>query len=78
LQDKVPRSWHQDDRILKKFLSSLNIPKVVETIDPIPTVILADKLKKGFTSLNERTTTSPSGRHLGHYKAVIQDPELLK
>ncbi len=24
------------------------------------------------------TTTSPSGRHLGHYKAIIQDPVLLQ
>ncbi|KAI2497437.1 hypothetical protein MHU86_17041 [Fragilaria crotonensis] len=39
--------------------------------------ITADDIVKGFKSWKETTTTSPSGRHLGHYKALIQDPILL-
>ena len=40
-------------------------------------IITEDDIKKGFKSWKESTTTSPSGRHLGHYKALIQDPLLL-
>jgi hypothetical protein len=32
---------------------------------------------KGFLNWKETTSTSPSGRHLGHYKAILQDPTLL-
>jgi len=27
----------------------------------------------GFKKWKERTSTSPSGRHLGHYKSIIKD-----
>ena len=29
-------------------------------------------MKYAFTKWKERTTTSPSGRHLGHYKVVTE------
>ena len=31
-----------------------------------------------FSKWNEKTTTSPSGRHLGHYKDILQQPDLIK
>jgi hypothetical protein len=31
-----------------------------------------------FSKWNEKTSTSPSGRHLGHYKAILQQPELIQ
>lgn len=39
--------------------------------------ISAEELCYGFKSWRESTSTSPSGKHLGHYKALIQDPTLL-
>ena len=30
-----------------------------------------------FSKWAEKNTTSPSGRHLGHYKAILQTPELI-
>ena len=33
---------------------------------------------KMFKKWKEKTTTSPSGRHLGHYKSILQEPELIK
>ena len=30
----------------------------------------------GFKGWRESTSTSPSGRHLGHYKAIVTDPDL--
>jgi hypothetical protein len=32
----------------------------------------------GFKDWKESTSTSPSGRHLGHYKAIVNDPDLKK
>lgn len=33
---------------------------------------------RGFRKWKEATSTSPSGRHLGHYRAIIQNPILLE
>jgi len=37
----------------------------------ISTTISADDLSKAFRRWRESTSTSPSGRHLGHYKALL-------
>jgi hypothetical protein len=39
--------------------------------DLIPTEIPLADLKAKYTSWNESTSTSPSGRHLGHFKALL-------
>ena len=41
-------------------------------------MISEDDVLRGFNGWKERMSTSPSGRHLGHYKAIIQHPRLLK
>ena len=46
-------------------------------MDPISTLITTEDVKYGFGKWKESTSTSPSGRHLGHYKAIIQDKTLL-
>jgi hypothetical protein len=43
----------------------------------IPYTITREDVKQGFQKWKERTSTSPSGRHLGHYKSWIQDDTLL-
>jgi hypothetical protein len=63
---------------MKEFLASFAIPKNVRTKGAIDTDITEQDVKKGFAKWTESTTTSPSGRHLGHYKALIQDPILLR
>jgi hypothetical protein len=35
-----------------------------------------DDLIDGFKKWKESTSTSPSGQHLGHYKAIVTDPDL--
>jgi hypothetical protein len=45
--------------------------------DRIPYTITKEDVKQGFKKWKERTSTSPSGRHLGHYKSWIQDNTLL-
>ncbi|KAI2506261.1 hypothetical protein MHU86_8196 [Fragilaria crotonensis] len=74
----VPEQWHGSDNYLREFLASFVIPTHVRTHGDIPTEISSDEVIRGFTGWKEQTSTSPSGRHLGHYRALIQDPILLK
>ena len=77
LQGIVPSSWHEDDELMKEFLASFVIPTSVQETDPIPTDFTGDDIKKGILSWKESTSTSPSGRHLGHYKVLVQDEMFL-
>jgi hypothetical protein len=63
---------------LKEFLLSFSIPANIANSAPINTKISEDDVKKGFGKWKEATSTSPSGRHLGHYKAIIQNQVLLE
>ncbi|KAI2496067.1 hypothetical protein MHU86_18439 [Fragilaria crotonensis] len=78
LEGEIPEEWYGDRELLREFLASFQIPGSVLDGDLIPLTISADDIVKGFKSWKETTTTSPSGRHLGHYKALIQDPILLE
>lgn len=78
LKGMVPESWHGDNTILKEFLASFTIPQHVQNTERIVTTISDNDVSNGFKKWTESTTTSPSGRHLGHYKALIQDPTLLR
>jgi hypothetical protein len=73
----VPPAWYGDDEALREFLASFAIPEKIRHDTPITSVITADDIYYGFKKWPESTSTSPSGRHLGHYKALIQHPELL-
>jgi hypothetical protein len=53
------------DKLLDQLASGNNLPT-------IQTDILYEDFYKGMVKWNERTTTSPSGRHLGHYKVLTR------
>jgi hypothetical protein len=61
-----------------EFLASFCVPKGVKSKEEIATIITTEDVIKGIKSWSEGTTTSPSRRHLCHYKAILQDPELLQ
>ena len=77
LQGELPAEWSGDNDLLREFLASFQIPDTILSADPIPTDISEADITRGFKAWRESTSTSPSGRHLGHYKALIQDPTLL-
>ena len=77
LHGEIPEDWYGDRQLLREFLASFQIPNSVLEHRPIKLDISNGDILKGFKSWRETTTTSPSGRHLGHYKALITDPELL-
>lgn len=62
---------------MREFLAPFAIPPIVHETGEIPCEIKNDDVIRGFRSWRETTSTSPSGRHLGLYKAEIQHPVLL-
>ena len=78
LAGNIPTEWGTDrNNYLREFLASFAIPDKARNND-IPTSISETDILHGFKGWKESTSTSPSGRHLGHYKAIIQHPLLLK
>ena len=65
LYDSIQACIHEMHFLLQEDGSS----SVLDTIS-------ADDFSEGFKRLSENLTSSPSGRHFGHYKAVIGDEEL--
>jgi hypothetical protein len=59
--------------------------RILSTIaTPYPSVqdgtgqITQDEFIAAYTAVKESTSSSPSGRHVGHYKAAINDPTLAQ
>ncbi|KAI2511593.1 hypothetical protein MHU86_2847 [Fragilaria crotonensis] len=77
LAGTIPPQWYGQDETLREFLTSFAIPDIVKKKPAIPTDIKEDDVRYGFTKWKETTSTSPSGRHLGHYKAIIKESTLL-
>lgn len=78
LEGIVPDEWCGRDNYLREFLASFVIPDHVRNKGDITIDISEEDVIKGFQEWKETTSTSPSGRHLGHYKAITQNPVLLK
>ena len=78
LAGTIPTDWCVSDNHLREFLASFVIPEHIQSQAEIPTTISHDDIIHGFKGWKENTSTSPSGRHLGHYKALIQHPTLLQ
>jgi hypothetical protein len=78
LRGEIPPDWNVDDPLqFREFLASFAIPPHLRDQPPIQTQISADDVKHCFKSWKEATSTSPSGRHLGHYKAIVDNAILL-
>jgi hypothetical protein len=77
LAGTIPAQWQGHDDILREFLTSFAIPDNVKTTPAILIDINEENVRYGFKKWKETTSTSPSGRHLGQYKAIIQDDLLL-
>ena len=79
LSGTIPDTWCCSDKHLREFLASFVIPSQVMSHDEIPTSISDDDILYGtIKGWKESTSTSPFGRQLGHSKALIQHPTLLK
>jgi hypothetical protein len=70
LQGKLPSSYadcsETTQLILEKLMQPPSIPKIT-------TDLTFEEFCNGFQKWDEKTTTSPSGRHLGHYRVLLLD-----
>ena len=73
----IPPDLCGDDEYLRELLASFAIPPHVKSHGELTSEISADDVLGCFKGWKESTSTSPSGRHLGHYKALAQHPVLL-
>lgn len=59
------------------IINQLSTPMIMISKD-IAAVITPKLFMATFCIVRETTSSSPSGRHLGHYKAVLPEPLLVK
>jgi Reverse transcriptase (RNA-dependent DNA polymerase) len=64
----VPEEIKQENKYVQQFVKKLGDGKLID----IDEEISFDEFKTALDKWRERTTTSPSGRHLGHYKLIIR------
>ena len=55
----------------KQYIQALQYHPLVKQGLQIPTSVTESDLSTGFSKWRESTSTSPSGRHLGHYRSII-------
>jgi hypothetical protein len=39
--------------------------------------VTSEEFIQAYKNIKESTSSSPSGRHVGHYKAILDDPTLV-
>ena len=61
---------------IRQFLEAMVRPSVLHSTSPVDTTITTLDFQKGFRKLSDKTSSSPSGRHITHYKILATDPDL--
>jgi hypothetical protein len=61
---------------IRQFLEAMVRPSVLHSTSPVNTTITTLDFQKGFRKLSDKTSSSPSGCHITHYKILATDPDL--
>lgn len=69
--DQILQGDYQINSSFRQCHELLQACKSVVEIDSLPAELLIEEFKSKIQSWRESTTTSPSGRHLGRYKALF-------
>jgi Reverse transcriptase (RNA-dependent DNA polymerase) len=67
--DEMPEALNNQPEYVQAILNKLNDGN---NLPPFEETITFDEFKQGLCKWRERTITSPSGRHLGHYKLLTR------
>ena len=77
LEGKLPTDWMGDDEIGKAWVKELQCPfeeEVKKSLnEKIGAPISEDEFVTYWKGLPEKTVSSPSGLHVGHYKTIIKN-----
>jgi hypothetical protein len=60
---------------IRQFLEAMVRPPALHSTSPVDTITTLG-FQKGFRKLSYKTSSSPSGRHITHYKILATDPDL--
>ena len=58
---------------IQQFLHATAIPLELQDTDPVDILISTLDFQKGFKKLPDKTSSSPSGGHMTHYKVLAKD-----
>jgi hypothetical protein len=61
---------------IRQFLEAMVRPPALHSTSPVDTTITTLDFQKGFRKLSYKTSSSPSGCHITHYKIIATDPDL--
>ncbi len=79
--DQLLQGTYQPNRDLIRLPGTLDILNQLSTplnlsFKEITTAITPEQFISAYKAVNEATSLSPSGHHVGHYKATVKDPLL--
>ena len=60
----------------RQFLQAMAQPSELESTPLVDTIITTQDFQKVFKKLSNKISSSPSGRHITHYKILAKDPGL--
>jgi hypothetical protein len=78
LDGSVDLSKFDVNEAIKACVREMSFPKAEDGSNPVEATITVDEFCSGFKTISEKLSSSPSGRHYGHYKAVLKDPKLCE
>ena len=73
LEGTIDLTKYEVNSAINRCIMEMRYPLGENGEDPIKFSITIDEFKQGLKSVAEKTSSSPSGRHLGHYKASLKD-----
>jgi hypothetical protein len=59
------------------IIRGMRYPDLAKPTEPIDTTITTDTFSQAIAHTRERTSSSPSGRHYGHYRTLLRDENLI-
>ena len=62
---------------VRDIIMGMRYPNINQPTPPIDTTITNDEFFQMIFHTRERTSSSPSGRHYGHYRTLLCNPTLL-
>ena len=65
------------DPVMQAYLESLQYP-MVNSENSVDTKITIQDYKNFWRKKRETTVTSPYGLHIGHYKAILQEDDIVE
>ena len=61
---------------IQAYIQAMQFPPGEDGSNPVDDSISPEDFAAGFKQLSEDLSSSPSGRHLEHYKAILGEPDL--